>query len=63
MKRNRNVIDNITEDYARELEQRSLIEKQEKIENCFKDGELRKSLANAKIVIWYLSAFAKNDVK
>jgi len=43
-----NVIADFTEDYARELEQRRLIEEQEKIENCFKDGELRKRLANAK---------------
>jgi len=32
------------------------------IENCFKDDELRKRLANAKIDIWYLSSLAKNDV-
>ena len=60
--RNRNVIADFTEDYARELEQKRLIEDQEKIENCFKDGELRRRLANARIDIWYLPPLTKNDI-
>ena len=60
--RNRNVIADFTEDYARELEQRRLIEEQEKIENCFRTGELKKRLANARIDIWYLSSLSKNDI-
>ena len=60
--RNRNVIADFTEDYARELEQRRLIEEQEKIENCYRTGELKKRLANARIDIWYLSSLSKNDI-
>lgn len=54
--------EDFTEDYAREYEQRKLIEEQEKIENCYREGELRRRLANARIEIWYLPALAKNDV-
>jgi hypothetical protein len=60
--RNRNVVADFTEDYARELEQRRLIEEQEKIENCWREGELRRRIADARIDIWYLPALAKNDV-
>ena len=60
--RNRNVIADFTEDYARELQQRRLIEDQEKIENCWRDGEIQRRLSNARINIWYLPALAKNDV-
>ena len=42
--------------------QRRLIEEQEKIENCYRTGELKKRLANARIVLWYLSSLAKNDI-
>lgn len=51
-----------TEDFARELEQRRLIEEQEKIVNCYRTGEIKKRLANARIDIWYLSSLSKNDI-
>lgn len=57
-----NVIADFTEDYAREPEQRRLIDEQDKIENRYKNGELKKRVANARIDIWYLPAMAKNDV-
>ena len=42
--------------------QRCLIEEQEKIENCYRNGELKKRLANARIDIWYLSSLTKNVI-
>ena len=57
-----NLIAYFTEDYAREYEQRRLIKEQEKIENCYREGELRRRLAQARLDIWYLSVLAKNDV-
>ena len=56
------VIADFTEDYARELRAKLFIEEQEKIENCYRDGELRRRISNAQIDIWYLPSLAKNDV-
>jgi len=60
--RNRNVITDFAEDYARELESRRLIEEQEKIENCYNVGELSKRLGKAITSIWYVPVLANNDI-
>jgi hypothetical protein len=60
--RNRNVIADFTEEYARELRSKRFIEEQEKIENCYRDGELRRRISKAQIDIWYLPALATNDI-
>lgn len=60
--RNRNVITDFAEDYARELEIRRLIEEQEKIENCYKVGELNRRLGIAPVNIWYVPVLANNDI-
>ena len=46
----------------RNFGQRRLIEEQEKIENCYRSGELKKRLANVRIDIWYLPSLNKNDI-
>lgn len=60
--RNRYVIADFTEDYAREFEQRRLIEEQEKIENCYKVCELSRRLGIALVNIWYVPVLANNDI-
>ena len=60
--RNRDVINDVEDDYARRLERDRWVREEELIQNCWNEGELDRRLTEARLDIWYLPSLAMGDI-